>query len=183
MTTRKPDPTLDRRARELASTDNAAHWLVADLAYEYKRKDEPQWAERVSAPFAWGKRWAQALARAAEFCEQPDVAKLKPRQHLRITHWVELAEYWRRVELETLLEVASDAIAESSGVPITVDALKEKLLATFGERNQLPAARWFAQQSKQAYSFGEKLGTQHPLYARVQACAAEMKAIAEEIGK
>lgn len=140
MTTRQPDPTLDERARELARTDNAAHWLVADLAYEYKRKDEPHWAERVSAPFAWGVRWAQALARAAEFCEVDCVKALKPRQNLRITHWVELAAYWNRVDLEPLLEIADEAIAESSGVMITVDALKAKLFETLGERNQLPAA-------------------------------------------
>lgn len=183
MTTRKPNPTLDQRAAELATSANANGWAVADLALWAKRKQEPQWAERVSAPFAWGKRWAQALARAAEFCEVDCVKTLKPRQHLRITHWVELASYWNRVDLEPLLEIADDAIAESNGVPITVDALKAKLFETFGERNQLPAARWFAQQSQQAYSFGERLGKGHRLYKRVQACAAEMKAIAEEINK
>lgn len=176
-------PTLDQRAAELARTDNTVGWAVADLALWAKRHDEPHWAERVSAPFAFGARWAQALARAAEFCEVDCVKTLRPRQHLRITHWVELAAYWKRegIEIEQLVEIADEAIAESAARLITVDELKTKLRGCFGFPVEGTETRRLTNFSKDVYGWAERRGKRDKLYPRLMACAEELKALAEEM--
>lgn len=181
MTTPKLDPTLDRRARELARTGNAVGWGVADLALEYKRKGEPYWAARIGKPFGVRERWAQTLARTAEFCEVDCVKKLRPRQNLRVTHWAAIAAYWERegVEIEQLVEIASDAIDEAPTV--TVQDVEEKLRGLFGfEDVEIPARR-VTIYSKQLYSWAEQRGPNDALYSDMIDVAERLRSLAERM--
>lgn len=183
MTNPKLDPALDRRAAKLAKAGNGIGWAVADLALEYQRKGEPYWAKRIGKPFGVGERWAQTLAKTAEFCE---VAQIN-RQHLRVTHWGAIAAYWQRegVEIEQLVEIASDAIAESQppAPMITVEAVETKLREVFGPPEPPEPARYMQTYSKQIYSWAEKRGPNDALYPRLIACAAELRELAKEMGK
>lgn len=179
--------TLRTRAETLAATENKTSWAVADLAAEGKRNrhKEPDWATIIGAPFAVGPRWIQHLARTVEFCEVDCVAALAPRHNLRLTHWVELAAYWKRegVDVDMLVEIASDAIAESTARLITVDELKTKLRACFGFPVEGTETRRMSIYSQNVYEWAERRGKRDKLYPRLMACAAELKALAEEMSK
>ncbi len=185
MTPLTIDPRLDARAAALALTEKTVGWGVADLALEYKRKQEPHWAERTARPFGVGKRWVETLARAAEFCEVNCVAALRPRQNLRVTHWAALAAYWGRegIELEQLLEIAEDAIAESATVMITVEAIEAKLREAFGFPEPERPVKQMRIYSQNVYKWAEQRGPNDALYPRLIACAAELSELAKEMSK
>ena len=185
MTNPKLDPELDERAAKLAEAGNGIGWDVAKLALEYQRKGEPYWAKRIGKPFGVGERWAQTLARTAEFCELKAVAKLKPRQHLRVTHWGAIAAYWQRegIELGQLLEIASDAIAESQppAPMITVEAVESRLREVFGPPEPPEPARYMQTYSKQIYSWAEKRGPNDAFYPEMIDVAERLKKLAEKM--
>ena len=181
MTLPKLDPTLDRRAAKLAKAGNGIGWAVADLALEYQRKQEPHWAARIAKPFGVGARWAQTLARTAEFCE---VAKIN-RQHLRVTHWAVIAAYWQRegIELDQLLEIASDAIAESAPpAPMTtVEAVESKLREVFGFPEPEREVRQISIYSQNVYKWAEQRGPNDALYPEMIGVAERLKSLAEKM--